>query len=173
MTVREAQGIVDTLAAAYPWVRVSEASRALYSVKLQPLPHADCAQAVNRLVDSSARFPSLAEIREECAAVREDRRAAEATRQTLRLLEAPEPSEGDQVRMQAYARNMRCMFEGRISPQAMVRRADAIGAAGTREVLDAILAAIEEDLKRPRGPVQEQGNIVGAVGRGTGGAIGD
>lgn len=157
---------MDLLAAAYPWIRVSDATRGLYTVKLCPLPHKECAMAIGRLVDSSARFPSIAEIREECAAVVESTRAQESTQKTMRMLDAPPPGKMDKTRLVAYAANVFTYTTGRISSGDMVKRAEAIEAASSMDELERIYAEIECDLRRPAAAVSEVGNIVGAAAPG-------
>jgi hypothetical protein len=64
MTTDEARQLVVALTAAFPFPRTSDATFALYADKLAELHSHDVAlAAVNVLIDSSARLPTIAAIR--------------------------------------------------------------------------------------------------------------
>lgn len=97
MTMAEAQLLTAKIAAAFPreWAYAGKATNAVYVERLARLPlFAACQEAIDSLIDTETKLPTISKIREEYARF--------ADRHQPRQLEEPPPS--PQARRENLAR---------------------------------------------------------------------
>lgn len=91
MRASEAAELVLMMMAAYPNAKTTDSTSQVYEVMLADLDVRTAREAVKRLIATSKFMPSVAEIREECAAIDRAKAAAAARERSQRLFQRRRP----------------------------------------------------------------------------------